>query len=148
MFESEHPFTRLEMDGGRALFESKVQGIVATCYENERPLQGLAGWLDWRFHGLLSYYLRTGTITGAAGECVYVPIRRNDMTFHLILAGGGQTPKPGKRLPLPDETWERLRRNLASLQLDRMAISPSDLGDLEEKLILKNLKGVPLWVVQ
>ena len=38
-----------------------------------RPLGGAAGYLDWRMCGRLSSYVRSGTITGAAGEKVLLP---------------------------------------------------------------------------
>jgi len=69
-------FSTLEMDADLALFGDQIQGVVVLCYENERPLQGLAGLLDWRFRGELSRAIQRGVLTGKSGECVYLPIRK------------------------------------------------------------------------
>src|SRR6478609_4308938 len=94
----------LEMEPDHALFDGKIQGLVLTCYENERPLQGLAGLLDWRFEGALSRGVRAGLITGKPGECTYVPVAKGGRMFHLILAGGGHLVSEKKRGHLPAET--------------------------------------------
>ena len=145
---TEHQLTQLEMEGDRALFEGKIQGIVAACYQNERPLQGLAGLLDWRFHGCLSYYVKRGAITGEPGECVYVPVTKGGRLFHIILIGAGRSPEFGRRLVPSDELLELLRGNLEKLRLERIGISRRDFGDAENGLLAEALKGVPLCILQ
>src|SRR4051812_21066827 len=98
----------IELEAERALFEGKLQGMVLTCFQNERPLRGLAGLLDWRFEGAISQVLRAGFVTGKPGECAYLPIQRNGKTFHLFLGGGGHLPSDGKRGPVPAETLKAL----------------------------------------
>src|SRR3989344_1576091 len=93
---------KLKKTADVALTSGELKGLVAVCFENERPLQGLAGLLDWRFQGALSEYLRAGIITGKVGECVYLPITKNNRNYHLLLIGGGRTKKVKKRtLPPP-----------------------------------------------
>ena len=71
--------TILDLNAEEALFgsadTSPLDGLVATFHANERPLQGLAGWLDWRFQGAISSYLRAGALTGREGEYAYTPMR-------------------------------------------------------------------------
>jgi hypothetical protein len=136
----------LEIDADRALFEGKLSGLVLTCYENERPLRGLAGLMDWRFHGVISECLRAGAVTGRVGECAYVPVSRHGKTYHLLLAGAGVLPASGRRGSLPAETLKALTRNLNGLRLPSVGVSRSDFGDATPEYFAKNLKGVPLWI--
>lgn len=64
-------------------------GIVP-WFEDERPLQGLAGLLDWRSHGGLSDLVRTGWCTGSAGESVLLPWRGGMPIRRLVLVGFGR----------------------------------------------------------
>jgi hypothetical protein len=66
-----------------------VDLAVVPFFEDERPLQGLAGLLDWRTGGALSSLLRTGFCTGAAGEAVLLPGRRTLPMERLVLLGLG-----------------------------------------------------------
>jgi hypothetical protein len=137
----------LEIDGDKALFEGKLQGLVVACYEDERPLQGLLGILDCRFHGTISRCLKAGAITGRKGECTYFPVTRRGKTYHLILAGAGHL-KPGhKRAEIPAETFEVLRKNLVGLRLKEIGISKSDFGGVDEDYLSRKMKGIELWIV-
>ena len=117
------------MNADEALFTRKVEGLVAACYENERPLHGLAGLLDWRFDGAISDCIRAGAISGKAGECVYFPIQRAGALYHLILVGAGTTSAPGKREGLPAATVRALRKNLDTLKIAEFGLSRQDLGE-------------------
>jgi hypothetical protein len=141
----------LDMDADRALFEGELEGLVLTCYENERPLSGLVGLMDWRFNGAISDYIKQGTITGKRGECTYVPVTKKLMTkhqklYHLILVGGGNNHSVGKRDGVSDETFKLVQKNLATLKLARLGLSKKDFGNISEDALAKNLKGVPLWL--
>ena len=131
-------------------FQGEAQCIAASVFENERPLRGIAGWLDWRFQGALSEGLRKGILTGKAGECGYVPVTRAGKLFHIVLAGGGKLTaaekESGKRAELPAATWEALKKNLASLKLGKIAISREDMGGVSEAELEKKLKGVTVWI--
>lgn len=136
-----------ELSAERNLFEGSLQGMIAVCYVNERPLRGLVGLLDWRFQGVISRYLRNGWIQGKEGECAYVPVTRAGRPYHLILAGGGHVATSGERLPLSPESLQALARNLTALKLQQIGISRSDFGNVSEDYFRKNMKGVPLWIV-
>ena len=142
--------TRLEIDADRALFEGPIEGMVLACYENERPLQGLAGLFDWRFLGTISRCIRAGVITGRAGECAYVPVTRDGRVFHLLLAGAGSLASDGKRGALPEATITALKKNLAGLRTGeriKVGMSVSDVGGSGPEFLEKKFKGVPLWIV-
>lgn len=139
----------LEVDADRALFEGQLQGMILSCHENERPLRGLAGLLDWRFQGALSHGLRAGVLTGKAGECAYVPVARAGKTYHLILVGCGQMDS-SKRNKIPAASLGALQKNLKSLKLERIGISLSDFGGMSESAveqISEPSKGALLWTV-
>lgn len=135
-------------EADEALFEGKLQGLVVTCFENERPLRGLAGLLDWRFQGAISQCLKVGAVTGRAGEVVYMPMTRIGKTYHLILVGGGEIPSEAQdRSKIPAESLKALQKNLSSLKLGRLGVSRADFGGVDEAFFGKNLKGISLEVV-
>jgi len=136
----------LEMDADRALFEGAVDGLVCLFYRNERPLHGLSGVLDWRFHGQISRVLRLGAIHGEAGECVYIPAFRHGRIFHLVLAGAGASETPGTRTRPPSETLEKIRKNLLTLKIAKFGLSRKDFGGATDAFLNQHLKGVGLWV--
>jgi hypothetical protein len=137
---------RLNLDADQALFEGKLNGLIIACYANERPLQGLAGLLDWRFRGTFSRFIRDGAITGDPGECTYLPIHRNGRTFHLLLAGAGQTHRAGHRNPFSTETVKSIRKNIQTLQIQQIGISRKDLGNVSDQYFIEQFKEVPVWI--
>lgn len=48
--------------------ELEAEDLVAFVREDERPLRGLAGLLDWRLCGFLTRNVRNGVFRGAKGE--------------------------------------------------------------------------------
>lgn len=129
-----------------AFFRGDCAAIAASFYQNERPLRGLAGWLDWRFQGAISECLKHGILSGKPGECAYVPVKRAGRDYHVILAGGGTLPADGTRADLPAASWEALRKNLSGLKLSKIGVSQSDLGAPSTAELEKKLKGVSLWI--
>lgn len=126
-----------------ALFEEKISGIVAACYINERPLQGVAGWLDWKLHGILSHYVRQGALTGVEGETTYIPVTGKNSTYHIILVGAGYAEQAGRRAPLSPRALEGLKKNLKSLRIQKLGASQADLGHEN----LNSLLGIEdLWI--
>ena len=67
----------------------RVDVGIVPCFEDERPLQGLAGYIDWRSCGMLSRLLRTGWCTGRAGESLLMPTRVGLPVERLVLIGLG-----------------------------------------------------------
>jgi hypothetical protein len=138
----------LDLHPEQALFSGKLQGLIATAFMNERPLQGLAGLLDWRLGGAISSFVRRGTFSGSPGENVYFPVKRGERGFHVFLLGGGISASPGKRDDLALVDLTSLRKNLLALKLDRIGVSVSDFGNVKPEFFGQHLKGVPLWIVQ
>jgi len=137
----------LDIEADRALFAGEIQGLASLIFHNERPLSGLAGLLDWKFAGALSDYIRAGVITGEVGQCVYVPITKFNITYHVLLLGAGDTPTPGARDKIPPETLRVLQKNLAGLKLEKIGISRRDFGNSSDEHLNKQLKGCKVWIV-
>lgn len=54
----------------------RLTGVDATCLfvaEDDRPLHGLAGRVDWRLCGMLSRVLGEGRFVGALGDTLLLP---------------------------------------------------------------------------
>lgn len=85
-----------------------LSGEVVCCgvWEDERPMVGLAGLLDWRLAGRLSALLRQGFVTGAAGEVVMMPVRPK-LPFEKVILFG-----LGARGAFDDERATRATRRL------------------------------------
>jgi hypothetical protein len=58
-------------------------------FADERPLQGLAGLMDWRRSGRISSLVRSGFCTGAAGERVLMPGCAGLPVERVVLVGLG-----------------------------------------------------------
>lgn len=130
-----------EMDAENALFEGKINGLIATFRSDQRPLQGLAGLLDWRFLGAISKYLKSGFLTGKLGECAYLPLTRAGHTYHVLLVGVGTAEESS--MGLPAESASALKKNLTSLKIEKIGASRSDLGKG-----ISALKGAPVCIVR
>lgn len=77
------------VDDGSGGPRRRVDLAVLPFFEDERPLQGLAGLVDWRTGGSLSALLRAGFCRGVAGEAVLLPGRRTLPMERLVLLGLG-----------------------------------------------------------
>lgn len=66
---------------------------VLPVFSDERPLTGLAAFLDWRASGKLSALLRRQWWTGAFGECVLVPAGRTLPVRRIVLFGLGASTR-------------------------------------------------------
>ncbi len=71
-----------------------LAGYEALCLvvtEDERPLSGAAGLLDWRLCGALSRLLRQGFFNGAPGERLLTPTDGRVPPGKLFAVGVGRT---------------------------------------------------------
>ncbi len=124
-------------EGARVLF--------ATFHENERPLLGLAGVVDWRLCGMISEALRSGAITGAAGEWAYFPISTggdHPAQRHLFLYGQGVASPAGKRSAIPPAAWQELAEKLGKLNLSQVILSAHDLGETDPARLKDLTRGL------
>ena len=121
------PLSLAMHDLEKALIEGEIEGAVIALPEDERPLHGLAGMLDWRFGGQISLFLKQGSLRGKVGEVAYLPASRYGKTHHLLLVGAGKSPSLGARKPIAPDSQSALLKNLRGLRLERLGASEADL---------------------
>ena len=83
---SSEPIDRLE-----------CQLVEAGFFEDERPLRGPAGLLDWRLNGAISREIINGRITGRFKETVIIPSNGRIQSPKILLIGLG----PAVRISYP-----------------------------------------------
>jgi hypothetical protein len=59
----------------RSLDTTGAELLACAIWQDERPMRGVAGLLDWRLAGTLSQLERRGLLKGELGEVVFVPGR-------------------------------------------------------------------------
>lgn len=67
--------------------EAGVDALCLFIAEDERPLQGLSGYVDWRLCGALSRLILGGVFSGARGEQLLLP-SEGRVAFSRIFAVG------------------------------------------------------------
>jgi len=117
----------LRLDVSEALL-SRVDADVAVIgvFEDERPLRGGAGLVDWRLCGWLSTLVREGQLGGEPGHWILVPAGGRLRAPRLLVGGLGQSSALGsadlQRFAL--EAGERV----AELRASRAVIDPASTG--------------------
>lgn len=85
-------------------------------FADERPLQGLAGLMDWRRSGQLSSLLRSGFCTGRDGERVLMPGGAGLPVDRVVLMG------LGPRAEFDASAASRAARDLVAIALGLSAV--------------------------
>jgi hypothetical protein len=70
-----------------------LQGVEALCLfvgEDQRPLEGLAGFVDWRLCGGLSRLLRQGFFTGKKDDKLLLPAEGRLSMERVFVVGVGR----------------------------------------------------------
>ncbi|UCD71708.1 MAG: hypothetical protein JSW70_01575 [Syntrophobacterales bacterium] len=67
----------------------ECQLVAAGFFEDERPLRGPAGLLDWRLNGAISREIINGRITGRLKETVIIPSNSRIQSPKILLIGLG-----------------------------------------------------------
>ncbi|HLK35522.1 MAG TPA: M17 family peptidase N-terminal domain-containing protein [Polyangiaceae bacterium] len=86
----------------RRLDEASVEVSVCSIWQDERPVRGFAGLLDWRMGGRLSAQIKAGFMTGALGEALLMPGRPH-VPFEKVLVLG-----LGRRATFSEETFREV----------------------------------------
>ena len=76
--------------GAGPIERAKSDIVVVSVFEDERPLSGAAGRVDWRLCGKLSFLIADGRLSGAAGEAVLVTPRGAIRAPILVVLGLGR----------------------------------------------------------
>jgi hypothetical protein len=59
-------------------------------FQDERPLKGSSGWIDWRLNGILSHFLIEKRLTGDWKETTLIPSRGRVIPPIILLFGLGK----------------------------------------------------------
>jgi hypothetical protein len=64
--------------------------LVTGFFQDERPLKGSSGWMDWRLNGMLSRFLIEKRLTGDWQEMTLIPSNGRVMPRMILLLGLGK----------------------------------------------------------
>jgi hypothetical protein len=64
--------------------------LVTGFFQDERPLKGTSGLIDWRLNGMLSHLLKEGKMTGEWQETTLIPSHGRVMPQLILLLGLGK----------------------------------------------------------
>jgi hypothetical protein len=67
----------------------EVDLLVSGFFEDERPLRGPCGWIDWRLNGRLSRFLMSGKVTGRWQETLLLSTEGRMAPRMILLVGLG-----------------------------------------------------------
>ncbi len=140
----------------RRLDEANVELVACAIWSDERPMRGLAGLLDWRLGGRLSALLKSGFVTGEAGEALLVPGKPHVPFEKVLLLGLGARSGFGDGAYRAAVT--RLAERLEGLRVRRAVVElPGRSGGLVEPehaitMLLECVGGSPehdaWWLVE
>jgi hypothetical protein len=111
----------------RRLDDTQAEVVACGIWEDERPLGGLAGLLDWRMAGKLSKLARDGFIEGRLEEVLFVPGRPRLGFDKVIVFGLG--PREGFGDAAFRAAVKRLVTTLEGLQVRRAIVELPGRGD-------------------
>ncbi|HTO70619.1 MAG TPA: M17 family peptidase N-terminal domain-containing protein [Myxococcota bacterium] len=83
-----------------SVVEAPADTILVPIPEDERPLRGDAGLVDWRLCGRISEQLRSGYVSGQLGEAALLPGARPLSPARILLVGVGAAPPRGMSRPI------------------------------------------------
>jgi len=64
--------------------------LVSGLFQDERPLKGSSGWVDWRLNGMLSRFLIEKRLTGDWNETTLIPSYGRVIPGMILLLGLGK----------------------------------------------------------
>ncbi|MFZ9888080.1 MAG: M17 family peptidase N-terminal domain-containing protein [Myxococcota bacterium] len=94
--------------------------LVVCLTEDQRPLRGAPGFVDWRLCGRISRLLETGAFTGAKSEKLLLPTQGRLPTPRVVLLGWGRDDELGAKAT---RRMEAACNVLGDLQVKRVAIA-------------------------
>lgn len=104
----------------RRIDELEAEALACCVFENDWPMLGLAGLVDWRLAGRLSLLAKAGFLTGKADEVVLVPLRPWLPFEKLLVLGLG--PRASFGDAAARRATERLVATLDGLQVNQPVV--------------------------
>ena len=95
--------------------------LVTGFFQDERPLKGTSGLIDWRMNGILSDLLKGGKMTGEWQETTLIPSHGRVIPRLILLLGLGKV-RDYSTLRLR-ELFPRLFQTLRNLKISRICFS-------------------------
>ena len=114
--------------------------LVTGFFQDERPLRGSSGWMDWRLNGMLSRFLIEKRLTGDWQETTLIPSQRRVLPRMILLIGLGRVREYSylrlrELSPFLLETLKKLNTSNVCLSLPYEESYNVDCGKLAEVLI-------------
>lgn len=81
-----------------SIVDAPVETLAVPVPEDERPLRGNAGFVDWRLGGEISRQLQSGFVSGRTGEALLLPAQRPFAAARILLFGLGPAESTGRVL--------------------------------------------------
>jgi hypothetical protein len=104
----------------RSLDTTGAELMACAIWQDERPMRGVAGLLDWRLVGALSQLGQRGLLRGELGEVVFVPGRPRVAFEKLLVFGLG--PKSGFGEDIFRRVVSHMLRALEGLRVRRAVV--------------------------
>ncbi len=123
-----------------------LQGVESLCCfvtEDERPLSGAVGFLDWRLCGELSGVLRSKFFVGAPGDTLLLPTRERvpaRRVFAVGLGKAGAVTALGLEHALAAAAGMLTRAQVSAVALAFPAL-PKDLAAARDELIARGFSS-------
>jgi hypothetical protein len=95
--------------------------LVTGFFQDERPLKGTSGLIDWRLNGMLSHLLKEGRMTGEWQETTLIPSHGRVIPSLILLLGLGKV-RDYSTLRLRD-LFPRLFQTLRNLKSSKVCLS-------------------------
>jgi hypothetical protein len=111
----------------------QMPGVDTLCLfvaEDERPLKGAAGYLDWRLCGALSHILIDRFFTGSPGDCLLIPSQGKIAMSRIFAIGIGHLN--GFGADALSRAMKDAARILSRAQIPAVALEIPGKGQLEE----------------
>lgn len=110
-----------------------ISGVDSLCLfvgEDERPLRGTAGYVDWRLCGGLSRVVQEGFFTGREGEWLLLPSNGRLSMSRIFVVGVGQGSALGTESLA--KTLLGAARTLAKARVESVALEVPAAGRVDE----------------
>lgn len=128
----------------------ELTGTDALCLfvaEDERPLRGIAGYVDWRLCGGLSRVIKNGFFVGAAQDWLLLPSNNRIGPGRIFVVGVGKrsalsADAIGKALSVAARTLTRAKVDSVALEIPQGAnLDEAARASIFQKEFLPEFKG-------
>jgi hypothetical protein len=114
--------------------------LVTGFFQDERPLKGSSGWMDWRLNGMLSLFLIEKRLTGDWQEVTLIPSQGRVVPRMILLVGLGKVKEYSylrlrELSPFLLETLRKLNTSNVCVSLPYEEGYNVDCGKLAEVLV-------------